>query len=232
MSRLRVYPVVFSPCKYLLETDGEMLRDKLCRERGVACPEIFEALPVLVGRGSVAVSLPLGTLTHDFRATASNRVMEQHELEAMIASVKRATGRRRFRRRDVVLHSDGEVYLRRPALEALALRRDARAPMLRAALGLLAALEAVPPWRRTARRRTRRPISERELLDGRRARGPGWSQEEDAELRRTFGIGGAREHLPRLTPAQWHLLLAVKLVGVRTKGSVLARLVRLRRSQP
>lgn len=227
-----MHRVTFSACKYLDEIDGELLRNKLCRERAVACPEVFEALPVLVGRGSVAVSLPLGTLVHDFRAIASDPAMERQELEAMIASVKRATGRRRFRRRDVVFHCDGEVYLRRPALEALALLRDARAPMLRAALGLLAALEAAPPWRHHARRRERRPIAERELADGRRARGPGWTKEEDAELRRTFGVGLDGERLPRLAASQWSLLLVVKLAGLRTKGSVLARLVRLRRGCP
>ena len=223
-TRLRLKNITFAPCHYLTGTDATDLRDKLVRERDAQCAEIFADHRILSGRGTVAMSLPTGTWSWDFaRATDET---ERRGLDDMINALKRATGRQRFRKRDIIEH-DGQLYFRRPALLALASCRDVRASMIRAALALLESLLAQPQLVRGSRCRPHRSLDERKVVNGRRARGLAWTVAEDAELLRTFGVG-TDEPRRRLGKRDWQVLLATRLGGDRTRGSVLARVARLR----
>jgi hypothetical protein len=209
--------VTFAPLEYLEHSDGLLLADKL-RERTVDRPLIFERHPVLIGRGSVSPSLPVGTFAWSF-ATATGPLpsaLERRALEQMMLAVQRSNRRRRFRLRDIIEH-DGFIFLRRPALVSLSGQRDARASMIRAALGLLSMLE-------DHRELIRPPTKQRRLLveRARGERGPPWSAEEDAALRSVFAPGA-----PRASKRQWEWLLAVDLHAQRTRKAVLMRVERL-----
>lgn len=207
----RTRTVVFAPCAFLETDEAEVLRAKLAAERRTACPEVFAAHPVLIGRGTISIAMPPGTWSWDFAMSSS--ALDRDGLTTMIEALKRTTGRHRFRRRDVV-EFEGVVYFRRPALAALGRCRDVRASIFRAALGLLASLEQQPEQDGRQPNYTRAP--------GRRGRC--WSPAEDAELQRTFA------NRRRLSSQEWQVLLEVRLGGQRNRRSVRQRVLRLARA--
>lgn len=215
--RIRIAHVEFAPLEYLDDPDRAALADKLDTEREVEQPLVFDEHPVLVGRGTIAPSLPAGTLAWSYLPGSLDANRERAGLEEMTLGAKRAAGRRRFRARDVVEHN-GLIFLRRPALVALAAQRDARAAMLRAALGLLDMLMLHPELVRAPRHRAARQFAERQPGE----RGPAWMADEDAALRDVFTPGG-----PRLSKLEWNWLLADGLHGKRTRKAVLMRVERL-----
>jgi hypothetical protein len=215
--RIRIAHVEFAPLEYLDEPDRAALADKLDTEREVERPLVFDEHPVLVGRGTLAPSLPAGTLAWSYLPGSLDANRERAGLEEMTLGAKRAAGRRRFRIRDVVEHN-GLIFLRRPALVALAAQRDARAAMLRAALGLLDMLMLRPDLVRVPRKRLARPLVHRQPGE----RGPAWTADEDARLREVFA-----PNAPRPSKREWGWLLAHGLGGKRTRKAVLMRVERL-----
>lgn len=215
--RFRVARVEFSPLDYLDELDRVALADKLGSERAVERPLVFDEHPVLVGRGMISPSLPLGTFAWSYAPGVADDERERAGLLEMTFGVKRTSGRRRFRARDVVEYN-GLIFLRRPALVALAAQRDARAAMLRAALGLLDMLMLRPDLVRVPRRQLTRPLVHRQPGE----RGPAWTADEDARLREVFA-----PNAPRPSKREWGWLLANGLGGERTQKAVLMRVERL-----
>lgn len=85
--RLRIAHVEFSPLDYLDDRDRSGLAEKLRAERRVDRPQVFGEQPVLVGRGTVSASLPIGTFAWSFARGESDPTRERAHLFEMIRSV-------------------------------------------------------------------------------------------------------------------------------------------------
>lgn len=223
-------PYVFSPTAYASFEDFEILEADL--PQGTATTFNLKALR---RRQAWATTVPVGMFVNDLRADAIQRVSwEAHDDERrrlfkqmLLASETRS---RPFLPRFDVIQRNGERYYHVEALRCF--RNEVRHPQFMNALyRFLLELQKDPHL--IVPKQPRRPYVPRDErvkrfhVTGAPHRGPAWTPDEDAVLRRWFGqrlYGDAKgKHVP-LTEVQWTHVLDDELHGRRTKTSARSRM--------
>jgi hypothetical protein len=234
MSRL-FRPFLFSPLAHLQEPDITYLSNRF-NEQGVA--PVFP-LYAWLRRGAWATTLPMGVFINDFRPGAVTQETHAKARDAIYVQY-RTTAREHgvsLRPHDPSLKAvthDGLTFYHLEVIRFL--RTQVTHPaLLNALYGFL--LDAGKNRALIIPKRPRTPYVPRErrkevfgLKHVDSCRGPGWTPEEDAVLRRWFGMHTSGEHEGRhasLTSAMWQRVLDVELAGRRTKQSVQNRFVLL-----
>lgn len=171
-----------------------------------------------------AFEVPRGTFVNLYDGTVDADA-DRAARDAVIARM----ARRWFRLRDIV-ERDGVTYYKRDVLARIRdhVTDDAQRAMLSALLHCMDAAERDRTIVKGKPERTGLSPDQRQQMFGHnRARGIAWTPQEDAVLRRWFGIRTFGEHQGKhmpLTPEQWNMVLDEDLRGVRSKNSVQQRL--------
>jgi hypothetical protein len=225
------YTILFTPAMHLTGSESTVLAGYF-RDQGVAPP--FK-LRVLRRRGAWAATLPIGIYQNDFRPDVTTR--EAHLTcwnEVLAQAVKDdAFKRMPVRNHQKVLDRDGELFYHLETLRFLRSRLDPPYfvdALYRFLLDATKNLALIVP--KVSRASFIPPEKRKEHfgLKGSSCRGPAWTSDEDAVLRRWFGqrtTGPAAGQHETLSEEQWQRVLEVELKGRRTKASVRGRFVQL-----
>lgn len=231
----RILPYNFSPTAHLKEPDLSRLVGTLSLQ-GVS--SVFP-LHAWRRRGAWATTLPLGVFINDFRPDVTTQLAHDAARGAIYASYRAVALAHDVSPRPhdpsygaVVV--DGQTFYHVEAIRFL--RSQVADPAFLTALYFFL-LDAAKTPALIAPPRPRAPYvphAQRKqvhnLTHAATCRGPGWTPEEDAVLRRWFGMHTYGEHAGRhanISPAGWQRVLDVELGGRRTQASVQARFVQL-----
>lgn len=213
------FTFTFMPLLYLQGGLRDDFADLLA-EQGVQ--PMFPGLRALQRRHQWVIELPRGAFVNDFRA---DMISEDADLAARQAFFDSLQYKYWHTTRDV-FEKDGVWYYRKTFLDR-ARKLITHNAVFEAAYKFVEAAEADRSIiKGTKPRRPRVSPEERIARFGKMVRGPGWSAEEDAVLRRWFSIrtygDDAGKHA-RLTEEQWGYVLE-GLNGLRTKSAVTQRI--------
>jgi hypothetical protein len=183
-------------------------------------------------RGAWSLTLPIGVFDNDYRPDACTQAAHVAARERVYAAACAATfaKQRPFRAAYDVLEHDGALYYHPEAMRVYANHVEHPA-FLRAAYLFLEAAERNPALIVKPPEKPFVPIEKRAEVFGKTVRGPDWTSEEDAVLRRWFGmrtVGDQAGHHVKLTPEEWARVLVD--LPRRNKNSVRNRLVELNRA--
>jgi hypothetical protein len=220
------YEIAFSPLTFADPADIEYLSNLLANQ-GVVARFNLHAHRRRVAWG---VTVPVGVFDNDF--TSAAMTWEQHiasrDRITKLAAATLPKGYRPIARRYDVLEHEGRLYYHPEALRVYAQHVDHPA-FLRALYRFLEAAEKQPQLIVPPRERAPFvPLADRVATYGHPARGPDWSEDEDAVLRRWFGQRTVGEHAGKhikLTDAEWARVLTE--LPRRNKNSVRGRIVEL-----
>ena len=171
-------------------------------------------------RNTWAIELPAGAFSGDLSGAVSLKE-DLEERERILRMIKSKTGAIHMDRSRDMIEKNGVWYYRRKALEQF---RIFISPNLFFAsiYKLLLLAEKDPTLIIGEKKTTARPITERPIINGRRAPGPRWTAKNDYVLKKWFGKWPDGKHHP-LTDTQWATVLE-ELGGFRSKHSVKHRL--------
>lgn len=221
--RSLVFEFEFNPIIHLAADEAQELRALLAAQNR---PEVFR-LKALQRRMFWSFALPTGAFVGDFRP---GFIPFSEDLDARDALIRRGSeeqGLRMPSRRAITLHTDGNTYYHQHLIDIL--RRVHPAPaffnalhaFVRAAQSNPQLIKGPPP-----RKTLLVPPTSRQRVAGRLTRGIAWQPHEDLVLRQWFARRttgpDAGKHVV-LSDVEWSYVLD-RLDGLRTKGSVLARI--------
>jgi len=211
------FDFMFHPLGFVDSVEYDVLEEQLRKQ--VTIP-VFK-LRALRRRNTWAIELPLGIFQGDVSPGATDLATEVSERERTLRIIKEKTGSYHLdRSRDIFL-KDGVWYYRRKALEQFRIYVHPNTLFV-AAFNLLKAAELDPTVITGPSETTARPLTDRPIIDGHRARGPKWTSKDDYVLRKWFGRWADGKHHV-LTDAQWATVLE-ELRGFRSKEAVKHRL--------
>jgi hypothetical protein len=201
----------------VLQSEIEALIARILREFG---PPTFEAR-FLRRCHRRLLELPIGLLTQNFKATYGEEVAA---LRRTLADMKRSSVDVPANRRPVTIF--GQSYFLRHELLVALLARFPDDLMLRAWTCFAFSININPTVLRPEKYQRRAvPATQRRRnpTTGRMARGPDWTEQDDAVLIRWFGkrIDTGKRRMP--TESEWTTILR-ELHGMRTRASVLSRI--------
>jgi hypothetical protein len=181
-----------------------------------------------------SATLPIGIFIGDFRPNAVSFETHVHRRDELVEQAVREDEHRRapVRRHQRVVERDGQLFYHLELLRFLRTRLDL--PYFVDALYRFL-LDAVKDPTLIIPKRPRAPFVPPEkrkehfgLKNTTSCRGPAWTPQEDAVLRRWFGrrlIGEKAGEHTMLSDSEWERVLRDELQGRRTKASVRGRLV-------
>ncbi len=222
------YEITFNPFTFAEPADVEYLANLFNKQSVVARFQLHAHRR----RGAWGSTVPIGVFDNDFNTAAYT--WEQHlasrDRITTLAATDLPKGYRPIQPRYDVLEYEGRLYYHPEALRVYA-RHVEHPAFLRALYRFLEAAEKQPSLIVPPRAATPFvPLADRVATYGHPARGPDWSPEEDAVLRRWFGQRTVGEHAGKhvkLTDAEWERVLAE--LPRRNKNSVRGRIVELNR---
>jgi hypothetical protein len=177
-------------------------------------------LRALRRRDTWAIELPPGAFSGDLSGAVS-LADDLLERERIIRLIKDRTGAVQMDKTRDMIERGGVWYYRRKALEQFRIYVQPNYFFV-AVFKLLKAAEEDPSYIMGEKPTQARPLSERPIVNGRRAPGPRWRERDDYVLRKWFGKWADGKHHP-LTDTQWVRVLE-ELGGFRSKAAVKHRL--------
>lgn len=222
MSKTRKRPrlafeFMFHPLGFVDSVEYDVLEEQLRKQAPIP---VFK-LRALRRRNTWAIELPLGIFQGDVTPGSTDLSTEVLERERVLRLIKEKTGSFHMDKTRDIIHRDGVWYYRRKALEQFRIYVHPNTLFV-AAFNLLKAAELDPTVIMGAPETTARPLTDRPVIDGHRARGPSWTERDDYVLRKWFGRWADGKHHV-LTDAQWATVLD-ELRGFRSKEAVKHRL--------
>jgi hypothetical protein len=209
----------FKPMEWVDSTHFAQLNARLLEDKS---PFEFTGLNAWQARHQWQLEVPLGLFANDFRPGLITPTQDLEARDTLFDQMRP----KRFRQVDISTR-DGVTYYRKPVLEQV--RAYHEHPAM--AHALLAFWSAAEKDRRLIKPAPpKKPLLmpwERKQRDGDAWRGPPWTAEEDAVLRKWFGrrtIGPHAGHHTYLTKPEWDVVLDA-LGRRRSQASVRQRLV-------
>lgn len=184
-------------------------------------------LRALRRRDRWAIELPSGAFTGRMAPGATTPAQDNEERNRILSLIKDKTGAYNLDRTRDIIVKKGVTYYRRKALEQFRIYIRPNTLFV-AAYTFLEAAEKDPSLIRGAAPIQGKLLKDRPLVNGKRARGPGWSERDDYVLRKWFGKWPDGKHHV-LSDTQWNTVLE-ELKGFRSKAAVKHRLTQLNRS--
>ncbi len=220
------YVYVFVPLTFATPDEATVLSTDLA-EQGVSSAFTLRARR---RRGVWGTTLPLGVFENVFNDASYTRERHLEQCAQLVAKGAEADayGCRPYPLAYEAIEADGELYYHPEAIYALS-KFVERPAFLRALYRFLEAANRnraliVPPQPR----RKFVPLDKRVEVFGHAARGPSWTPDEDAVVRRWFGqrtVGPSAGKHVALTEDEWKIVLSQ--LPRRTKSSVRQRIVAL-----
>ena len=226
-----VYPYVFTPLLHLPSSEAAVL-EGVFKDQSVEPTFRLHALRRL---DAWATTLPVGVFANDFRPFCVPPAAQVAWFDGKFTEARSASRTRRKPLRDPhrLLMRGNHTFFHLEALRFL--RPQVEMPYFLDAIYRFM-LDATNDTSLIIPKKPRRPYVPPERrkdvfgLKGMMCRGPGWTAEEDAVLRRWFGqrtTGPSAGHHEALTEEQWVRVLEGELQGRRSKQSVRNRFVTL-----
>ena len=216
-----LFNVSFNPLDYAQGPDFEALSD--LHQRGLL--EIPLKLQVLRRRSAWAITLPIGAYVNDFRTGIVSYEQDHARFEEILRQIRASFGYRPWQTKRALITRENQLFYHEKMIDIV--RKHVEQPaFFNAVFAYLQAIKRDPSLVKGKDPDRFVPLERRPVVNGHRARGPGWTPEEDQILRQWFGIrtvGANAGHHAKLTEAEWQRVLEL-LGGRRTRGSIRQRI--------